>query len=198
MPHVAAFECDENQVSNRAASSQGGVLARLSFEKDPFVMQLSLACRFVAPHPSSRPPMSLTALAIALSLAATPVMAAPLAQLQWDKRVLVLLAEAENGDLGRQMDMLNRVRAGLAERDMVVLAVRGNEVQAVFGNAPGVDARSIRTTIGSDDVEEFEAVLIGKDGGVKQRWPQPVSVEELFAIIDAMPMRANEMRHTEK
>jgi hypothetical protein len=142
--------------------------------------------------------MSLTALAIALSLAATPIMAAPLAQFQWDKRVLVLLAEAEAGDLNRQIDMLLRAEPGLQERDMVVLAVRGQNVEAVFGNAAGLDAQAIQASIGGDDAELFEAVLIGKDGGVKQRWPQPVSPEELFAVIDAMPMRASEMRREEK
>jgi glutathione peroxidase-family protein len=142
--------------------------------------------------------MSLTALAIALSLAATPIMAAPLAQLQWDKRVLVLIAEAEKGDLGRQLELLQQAQDGLAERDMVVLALRGNAVQAVIGDAPGVDAQALRTSVGSSDAGAFEAVLIGKDGGVKQRWAQPVSTEELFSVIDAMPMRASEMQRSEK
>jgi hypothetical protein len=37
-------------------------------------------------------------------------------------------------------------------------------------------------------------VLIGKDGGEKLRRTTPLSPEELFAIVDAMPMRRAEMR----
>lgn len=142
--------------------------------------------------------MSLTALAIALSLAATPIMAAPLAQFQWDKRVLVLFAEGDAGDLHRQTGLLATVRDGLADRDMVVLSVRDDQMQAVFGDAAGLDAQALRTAVGGADTDAFEAVLIGKDGGVKQRWLQPVSPGELFAIIDAMPMRANEISRSTK
>jgi hypothetical protein len=39
---------------------------------------------------------------------------------------------------------------------------------------------------------EFAAVLVGKDGTVKLNVHEPVSNGELFAIIDAMPMRAAE------
>lgn len=142
--------------------------------------------------------MSLTALAIALSLAASPVIAAPLAQFQWEERLLVLLVEADNGALTTQLDMLAKAQDGLAERDMIVLAVRGNDVRAIYGSADGLDAQALRTSLGGDDAGPFEAVLIGKDGGVKQRWPEPVSTEDLFAIIDAMPMRASEMQRSNK
>jgi hypothetical protein len=141
--------------------------------------------------------MSLTALAIALSIAATPVMAAPLAQFQWDKRLLVLFAETDAGDYRQQVDLLNQAQDGIAERDMVVLAVQNGEVQAVFGSATELDAQSIRASLRQDE-GGFEAVLIGRDGGVKRRWSQPVSVDELFAIIDAMPMRAGEMSESRK
>ena len=40
----------------------------------------------------------------------------------------------------------------------------------------------------------FRVVLIGKDGGVKLRQEEPISVADLFALIDSMPMRKQEMR----
>ena len=39
-------------------------------------------------------------------------------------------------------------------------------------------------------------ILIGKDGGEKQRWSEPVEPQEFFQIIDAMPMRQDEMKHS--
>ena len=40
----------------------------------------------------------------------------------------------------------------------------------------------------------FAFLLLGKDGGVKLRSATPVSFAELAAIVDAMPMRQDEMR----
>jgi hypothetical protein len=40
----------------------------------------------------------------------------------------------------------------------------------------------------------FTTLLIGKDGGVKLRSQGPVELEEIFSLIDAMPMRQREMR----
>ena len=40
----------------------------------------------------------------------------------------------------------------------------------------------------------FTFILVGKDGGEKMRTDTVVSTAQLFAIIDAMPMRKNEMK----
>jgi hypothetical protein len=39
----------------------------------------------------------------------------------------------------------------------------------------------------------FAAVLVGRDGGEKFRSSEPVPVEKLFGLIDAMPMRRREL-----
>ncbi len=41
---------------------------------------------------------------------------------------------------------------------------------------------------------EFTLILIGKDGGEKFRSHTPVTIEKLSTIIDAMPMRQQEVR----
>ena len=41
-------------------------------------------------------------------------------------------------------------------------------------------------------------MLIGKDGGVKLRQEEPISVADLFALIDSMPMRKQEMGQRSK
>lgn len=38
-------------------------------------------------------------------------------------------------------------------------------------------------------VQGFEVLLVGKDGAVKLRSRKPITLEALFAEIDAMPMR---------
>ncbi len=41
-------------------------------------------------------------------------------------------------------------------------------------------------------------LLIGKDGGVKARWSQEVKPAEVYALIDAMPMRRQEIQERKK
>jgi len=43
-------------------------------------------------------------------------------------------------------------------------------------------------------VEDFVFILIGKVGTVKLKAKQPVLSEDLFGLIDNMPMRKEEMR----
>ena len=41
----------------------------------------------------------------------------------------------------------------------------------------------------------FLVILIGKDGGVKIKDTKPLSSDRLFALIDGMPMRQQEMKN---
>ena len=41
---------------------------------------------------------------------------------------------------------------------------------------------------------DFVVILVGKDGGAKLRSTKPLTMEKLNDIIDAMPMRRDEMR----
>lgn len=45
--------------------------------------------------------------------------------------------------------------------------------------------------------DAFAAVLIGRDGGPKDRWDEPFEIDELAALIDAMPMGRREKQERE-
>ena len=73
---------------------------------------------------------------------------------------------------------------------------------ALDAEARGVKERAI-AVLSEDDgngalhhrlgVKGFAVVLVGKDGGVKTIWRQPVDARRIFTVIDAMPMRREEM-----
>ncbi len=87
---------------------------------------------------------------------------------QWKNRVLLVAASNEKDNQYReQAAALMSVYLGLLERDLIVL-----------------------TRFGHPD---FSITLIGKDGGVKLKRDEILSTAELFAVIDAMPMRRTEM-----
>lgn len=90
------------------------------------------------------------------------------AELTAAKRVLVISApDAAHPAYREQAAALLPEWSGLIERDFVI--------ESRFG------ARA------------FAVVLIGKDGGEKLRRSAPLATDELFAVVDAMPMRRAEM-----
>lgn len=100
---------------------------------------------------------------------------------RWSNRPVLLFTPSERDkSYIEQVRILEADKRGLAERDIVVL----KDIRA--------DGSSqLRDTL---QIDGFEFIMIGKDGGVKRRSKTPVSIQELFCLIDAMPMRRQEMR----
>ena len=124
------------------------------------------------------------ALAGVLAMSSASADADPLARYRGNARVLVVFA-ADEGDpqLTRQKDLLLGARHGVAERDLVVIEAIGSSSEA----------DRLRRKLGVPN-SEFRAVLIGKDGGAKLTDMAAIAPDRLFATIDAMPMRRQEMR----
>ena len=112
-----------------------------------------------------------------------------LSDFQWRNR-LILVEGANEPD--QRVETLRRYAAGIDDRDIVWFVV-GN--QGIHSNLdePGRELqRDVRKTL-SAQPDDVSAVLIGKDGGIKQR-SRTLDVAEIFALIDTMPMRQREMR----
>lgn len=104
--------------------------------------------------------------------------------LRWQARVLVIFADAANDPLFRdQLDRLDVAAGEARDRDLVVVPA--------FGTAPGTAA--LRARLVPSAAEPFQVVLVGKDGLPKKISPRPIDPSDLFAIIDRMPMRRQEM-----
>jgi len=98
--------------------------------------------------------------------------------------------------LRRQRSLFDGHLAELKERDVVLVYIPLlNDYESVTPSA----WTGLRRQFQVDD-RKFTVVLLGKDGGEKFRSQVPVTIEKLDALIDAMPMRQQEMRdghHTE-
>jgi len=137
--------------------------------------------------------MSALVLAALLSIAAAPVVASPnLSAMGWEMRVLVIFGTEHDAEFAEQRRLLEAHAAGLEDRDMLVVGVVGDRIEPIFGDTLPVDAATLRRQLAHDG-DDFAIVLLGKDGGVKLRQDQPIAPAELFAFIDAMPVRRTEM-----
>ena len=118
---------------------------------------------------------------------------------QWKNRLLILFAPSEK-DLSYQSlkEQLQRRTQEVQDRDLLAFHV--------FETG---DGRLVHLPLNKGQVlflrKHFSikpgqrmAILIGKDGEVKLRRELPVDLSEIFSVIDAMPMRQQEMRERAK
>lgn len=127
----------------------------------------------------------------------TGATAEPRGALDGANRVLLVFSDDGDPAFAEQAALLDAADPGaLEERDLVVLLVPrdGTTRVIVGGPAEAYDAAALRRKRGVAANAGFTALLVGKDGGTKWRADQPARPVEIFALIDSMPMRANEMK----
>ena len=117
-----------------------------------------------------------------------------LKQYQWEKRVLILLTENLESPLYQnQLKDLQTVTDGLEVRKVLVISLGPNF------QAEGIsDQIKENPTLSYSKLKSkgsgFEVLLFGLDGYEKLRQQEVLTHQELFDIIDRMPMRRAEMQ----
>lgn len=113
---------------------------------------------------------------------------------KWNDRLLLILTTENSQYLHQeQMMILQHNREGLEERKLVIYSVMPHQYKKGMDSAKWMKSSRVHDRY-SEEGKEFEVILMGLDGGVKLRQSEILSIEKLFATIDAMPMRRNEIR----
>ncbi|WP_176955937.1 DUF4174 domain-containing protein [Catalinimonas alkaloidigena] len=117
-----------------------------------------------------------------------------LAPYRWSNRLLLIFSEDTNiTDYQRQVSILQSDQMGMADRDLVFFRIFPDEGYTPDNDAltpAQVTALRERFDVGTG----FTVILIGKDGGEKRTERKPLTLDQLYGTIDAMPMRQNEMK----
>lgn len=113
---------------------------------------------------------------------------------QWKNRIILVFAPAPDTDAyERQMREFKGQEDGILDRDLIILELfEKGETRAGDRSLSERVAPRMRRQF-DVGVGEFSIILIGKDGTAKLRSPVPVSVSKIFSMIDAMPMRQEEL-----
>ena len=113
---------------------------------------------------------------------------------QWKNRVLLIMSENPNDPLVKQqVSLFSKDAEEMKERKLLLMQVFP-EFYLMGGDS------AIRRTSGEvyfdykSAKKSFELILIGLDGDEKMRRAELIRPQELYAIIDAMPMRRYEMK----
>jgi hypothetical protein len=131
--------------------------------------------------------------------ATLPVFANPLLKYEWQNRPLLLFApDNEDKHLVQLLATLQKSNCDIDDRDMII-AVLLAEGQSRLNNnnISAQDAALIRKRY-EIEPSQFAVLLIGKDGGEKYRLFAVPELNEIFSLIDGMPMRQDEMQENLK
>ena len=139
-------------------------------------------------------------LVIALSLLPGFANAQALETLQWKKRALVLFDKSRSGArLDKQLDLFRLRRPDVRDRDLVVIVNPGQRETFVgigYASLPRGANRMLRSQF-SPAGDGLTVILVGKDGLEKGRWQTVVQPDEVFELIDQMPMRKQEIKEAD-
>lgn len=119
---------------------------------------------------------------------------ASLDALRWERRVLLVFVDGETDVQEDVLDALEASADGLAERDVTWFVFADDAPVATTHGGPVAPrlAADLRREFAPID-RPLDVLLIGKDGGLKQRASR-LNVASLFTSIDRMPMRRREMQ----
>jgi hypothetical protein len=118
-----------------------------------------------------------------------------LSHYRWKNRLLFLFAPDRFHPM---YDALHKSLAAqaseVADRDLVIFEVLESDLPLAKKDMIDPEsARLLRDKFGVDR-GDFAVILVGKDGGTKLKRKGPTPLKDIFALIDAMPMRQEEMR----
>ncbi|TWO34057.1 DUF4174 domain-containing protein [Seonamhaeicola sediminis] len=119
---------------------------------------------------------------------------------KWKDRILIVKTlNTDSKKYNNQLTEFKNSIKELKERKLVLYKINKNKFSFVnytesalnySGNVSDNLSKNIL-----DENENFEIILIGLDGQIKIQQNKILLKEEVFKIIDSMPMRKNEMRN---
>jgi len=118
-----------------------------------------------------------------------------LKEYRWKNRIILLVYnEANSESFQKQRESFLEKADALKERDLILIYLNNETVDFNHPDSDAIDGRQLRKQLRIR--ENFRGVLlIGKDGGVKLRAEYSVEPQQIFDLIDSMPMRRAEMKN---
>jgi hypothetical protein len=112
----------------------------------------------------------------------------------WENRILLIFSPSEeNSSYQKQFNILDNSNAAIKERDLVVFRIfTENGLDPRNNKLSQQEVKALRNLFKVD--ENYQMLLIGKDGTVKKKYAEAVLMNEINGVIDVMPMRQQEMR----
>ena len=97
------------------------------------------------------------------------------------RKLFLFAASSDNVLLKEQLKILKSDPGGFSERDLVFKVITPNSNHVLYNEV-------------MKNKMNYLLLLYGKDGGIKIETNKLISIQQLYSIIDSMPMRKEEVR----
>jgi hypothetical protein len=115
----------------------------------------------------------------------------------WTNRVLLILSSDPDATVVKsQIKELHENPEGIEDRKLIIYYITNNDT--VSSSLPGGKIWTVDQEVynrHSNSLNGFYVVWVGLDGTVKLKQSTVLKTKSLFSIIDAMPMRKNELKN---
>ena len=130
---------------------------------------------------------------LAIFLPSVNMQAQILPEHRWENRLLLVFSEDDqDSQYLEQMEILQSDEAGLEERRLLIYIIQPSRYKLASGSGEWTDSDKMYRKFKKFE-SDFEISLIGLDGYTKLLKDKVLSLQELFSVIDAMPMRQREI-----
>ena len=143
----------------------------------------------------SSPGTIVTSIPARRAISTSSALGADLTPYRWKNRLLLLFSPVKaNSNFLVFEQALSEKRDEVLDRDLIVVRIFEKD-PSFLGDEPlsSEDAEMFRRRY-NVKTGRFTVILIGKDGGAKLERELRVDLQEIFDLIDSMPMRQREMR----
>ena len=131
---------------------------------------------------------------------ALPVMgnSTSLVELRWQHRLIVVFTASGSPESEKLKQWVEDKQCELADRETLVITVDSQRAVVINDNSIQLDDVSLAalTQQRRSPEDNTELLLVGKDGGIKERASSISKLDGFVSSIDSMPMRQSEASNT--
>lgn len=112
-----------------------------------------------------------------------------LSDFKWKNRIIILSdIDPDFSNAKIALEIISKYKDALKERDILIFLHTQDQLYTTNLNVTDIEIKKL-------DIKDLNGyLLIGKDGGTKVQKPYPIIPEEIFKLIDGMPMRRAEIK----
>lgn len=111
-----------------------------------------------------------------------------------DRRILVIAASENTSEVINQIDILQKNALELEKRRLSVFTLIDGEIKPMINSSKQSEKFVEKNKAEFTATSNPKIYLIGLDQSVKQTFSNFVQPQQIFKIVDSMPMRKAEMR----
>ncbi|GAA0757312.1 DUF4174 domain-containing protein [Psychroflexus lacisalsi] len=111
-----------------------------------------------------------------------------------DRRILVIVSSEHNPEIQNQIDLLEKNSMELEKRRLAVYTIIDGKIDPVIN--PSKKSKKFLNDNKTDYTATLNSktYLIGLDKSIKQTFTDFIQPQQIFNVVDRMPMRQAEMR----